>query len=120
VVDRVLEEIDAGSIPRVVVMNKIDMVKGAVYPVRGLDMVAISALRGDGLDRLLDAVARSLGRLREEVQVTLSAGRGDLIAMARRDGEVLAEEYQDGLVSMRARVSLPVAGRLRKAAVALA
>ena len=42
--------------------------------------------------------------------------RGDLVAMARRDGEVLSEEYSDGVVSMRARVSAPVAGRLRKAA----
>ena len=46
----------------------------------------------------------------------LPAGRGDLVAMARRDGEVLSEEYSDGVVSMRARVSAPVAGRLRKAA----
>jgi hypothetical protein len=38
------------------------------------------------------------------------------VAMARRDGEVLSEEYRDGLVSVRARVSAPVAGRLRKAA----
>jgi hypothetical protein len=29
---------------------------------------------------------------------------------------VLSEEYRDGVVSMRARVSAPVAGRLRKAA----
>jgi hypothetical protein len=48
----------------------------------------------------------------------LPAGRGDLVAMARRDGEVLGEEYSDGTVSLRARVSAPVAGRLRKAAIA--
>jgi len=45
--------------------------------------------------------------------------RGDLIAMARRDGEILSEEYRDGVVSMRARVSAPVAGRLRKAALSI-
>jgi hypothetical protein len=55
--------------------------------------------------------------LREEVTVTLPAIRGDLIAMARRDGEVLSEEYEDGVVSMRALVSTAVAGRLRKAAM---
>ena len=36
------------------------------------------------------------------------------------DGEVLSEEYHDGVVAMRARVSVPVAGHLRKAAVATA
>jgi hypothetical protein len=46
--------------------------------------------------------------------------RGDLIAMARRDGEILSEEYADGVVSMRALVSAAVAGRLRKAALTAA
>jgi hypothetical protein len=47
----------------------------------------------------------------------LPAGRGDLVAMARRDGEVLGEEYNSGTVALWARVSAPVAGRLRKAAI---
>jgi 50S ribosomal subunit-associated GTPase HflX len=79
--------------------------------------VTVSALRREGLERLLGAVARNFGDLREEISVTLPAVRGDLIAMARRDGEVVSEEYQDGVVSMRAFVSAAVAGRLRKAAV---
>jgi len=49
--------------------------------------------------------------------VMLPAGRGDLVAMARRDGEVLDEEYNDGTLALRARVSAAVAGRLRKAAI---
>jgi hypothetical protein len=65
----------------------------------------------------LAEIGRHLTIEREEVAVTLAATRGDLIAMARRDGEVLSEEYRDGVVSMRARVSRPVAGRLRKAAL---
>ena len=65
---------------------------------------------------MVEAIAHHFGGSREEVSVTLPAGRGDLVAMARRDGEVLSEEYRDGVVSMRARVSAPVAGRLRKAA----
>jgi hypothetical protein len=46
--------------------------------------------------------------------------RGDLIAMARRDGEILSEEYAEGVVLMRAVVSTVVAGRLRKAALSAA
>jgi len=116
VVDRVLEEIGAGATQRIIVMNKLDLVE---HPPRMPgNVVGISALRGTGLDRLLVEVGRQLGVSREEVAVTLSASRGDLIAMARRDGEVLSEEYRDGVVSMRARVSRPVAGRLRKADLA--
>jgi GTP-binding protein HflX len=116
IVDRVLEEIGAGATRRIIVLNKADLIE---HPPRiPGNTVAISALRHRGLARLLDEIGRQLSVAREEVAVTLAATRGDLIAMARRDGEVISEEYRDGVVSMRARVSAPVAGRLRKAALA--
>ncbi len=117
VVDSVLKEIGAAAIPRIIAMNKIDRLD---HPLRaafgGGSTIAVSALTGAGIDDLLEAIARHFAGLREEVVVTLPARRGDLLAMARRDGEVLSEEYRDGVVSMRARVSAPLAGRLRKAA----
>jgi len=116
VVDRVLEEIGAGATDRIIVMNKIDLLEHRPRPGEGA--VPLSALHGIGLDNLLAAVAASLAEFREEVNVNLSANRGDLIAMARREGEVLAEEYHDGIVAMRARVGHRLAGRLRKAALA--
>jgi len=119
IVDRVLEEIGAGATSRIIVMNKIDLAPaGGLRPAAACDTVAISALRGRGLDELLREVARRFSAWREEVSVMLPAARGDLVAMARRDGEVLDEEYRNGTVALRARVSAPVAGRLRKAAIA--
>jgi GTPase len=116
IVDRVLEEIGAGATPRIIVMNKIDLVEHSPRTSGG--PVAISALRPLGLENLLERIGHELGITREEVAVTLAANRGDLIAMARREGEVISEEYRDGVVAMRARVSAPVAGRLRKADLA--
>ncbi|HYK65023.1 MAG TPA: GTPase, partial [Patescibacteria group bacterium] len=118
IVDDVLNEIGAGASPRIVVMNKADLVDNGASRNSARDSVSISALRGEGLSDLLHTVEAQLGGSREEVTVTLPARRGDLLAMARRDGEVLSEEYRDGVVSVRARVSAPVAGRLRKAAAA--
>ncbi len=119
IVDRVLNEIGAGSTARMIVMNKTDLVPpGAMRLSAAPDTVAVSALRGHGLDELLRAMARWFSAWREEVSVTLPATRGDLVAMARRDGEVLGEEYRDGTVAIRVRVSAPMAGRLRKAAIA--
>jgi GTP-binding protein HflX len=118
IVDRVLEEIGAGAASRIVVMNKIDLVSADGMRLGvAADTVAISALRSRGLDELLGAMARWFSAWREEVTVMLPAGRGDLVAMARRDGEVLGEEYNNGTVALWARVSAPVAGRLRKAAI---
>ncbi len=118
IVERVLEEIDAKSAPRLIVMNKIDRLSGGAGGPHGLDTVAVSALTGAGLDALLDQMARRFAAQRHEIRVTLPAARGDLIALARRDGEVLSEDYEDGIVSMRAVVSATVAGRLRRAQVA--
>jgi GTP-binding protein HflX len=118
VVDQVLEEIGAGATPRLIVLNKIDLLPDAPRGRYGYDYVTLSALRHRGLDELLEAIARALVPLREELTITLPSARGDLVAMARRDGEVLSADYQDGVVSMRARVSPAVAGRLRKAALA--
>ncbi len=119
-VDRVLAEIGAGSTPRVMVMNKADLIGDRPRPAEAFDTVVLSARTGEGCDRLLASVARFFSNLREEVEVTLPAVRGDLIAMARRDGEVLSEEYADGRVAMKALVTAPLAGRLRKAAMASA
>jgi GTP-binding protein HflX len=120
IVDEVLNEIGASAAPRLIVMNKADLLENPPHGNGARnsadDTISISALKNRGLDDLLDAIASHFGGSREEVSVTLPAGRGDLVAMARRDGEVLSEEYRDGVVSMRARVSAPVAGRLRKAA----
>lgn len=116
IVDEVLSEIGAGASPRIVVTNKADLAEHGANRNSARDAVSISALRGEGLGDLLSRIEAQLGGSREEVTVTLPARRGDLLAMARRDGEVLSEEYRDGVVSVRARVSAPVAGRLRKAA----
>lgn len=117
IVDKVLDEIGAGDKPRLLVLNKADLLEEIPRRRYDSEHVAISALRGIGLEQLRFAIARTLGILREEVAINLPSTRGDLVAMARRDGEVLSEEYNDGVVAMRARVSPAVAGKLRKAAL---
>jgi GTP-binding protein HflX len=120
VVDRVLEEIGAGDTPRLIVLNKSDLLRHRPYGAHGSEAIEISALRRQGLERLRLMIARRFDGLREEIAVKLPLMRGDLIAMTRRDGEILSEEYAEGVVSMRAVVSTTLAGRLRKAALTAA
>jgi len=117
VVERVLDELGVGSTPRLLVLNKIDLVEHPLGRTTAPDVIAVSALKREGLDRLIGAIARKFTNLRQEVAVRLPMLRGDLVAMAHRDGEVLSEDYNDGVISMRALVSPAVAGRLRKAAL---
>jgi GTPase len=115
VVEQVLKEIGADAIARIMVFNKADLAESPLYRVHSEGAIKISALRGEGIEELVAMMAGFFAKLREEVSVTLPASRGDLVAAARRDGHVLSEDYQDGRVHVRALVTRPMAGRLRKA-----
>jgi GTP-binding protein HflX len=118
VVDRVLNELGAGQIPRILVKNKADLVDRAWLTDEANDgSVVVSATRGQGLDRLRERISEFFSGLQHEVNVTFPAARADLIAAAHRSGRVLSVEYQNGRVSMRALVTPPVAVSLRRAAV---
>jgi len=81
VVDKVLDEIDAGDIPQLKVMNKIDVL--GVEPRIDRDsegrptQVWLSAARGIGLDLLREALGELLGgdRVRSELRLPLTAGK---------------------------------------------
>jgi GTP-binding protein HflX len=81
VVDQVLEEIGAGDVPQLHVMNKIDLAGGEPRIVRDIEgvpqQVWVSAATGQGLDLLRDALGEVLGgdRIRSELLLPLSAGR---------------------------------------------
>jgi GTPase len=115
VVEQVLEEIGAGNLPRIMVFNKADLAGSPLYRLESENALAISAIKGEGIGQLVALMAGFFAQLREEVSVTLPAARGDLIAAARRDGQVLAEEYHSDSVHLRALVTRAMAGRLRKA-----
>jgi len=115
VVEGVLEEIGAHNMPRIMVFNKADLADSPLYRLQTENTLRLSALKGEGIEQLVAMMAGFFVKLREEVSVTLPAARGDLIAAARRDGQVLDEEYDNGRVHVRALVTRPMAGRLRKA-----
>ena len=62
-VDRVLNEIGAGASPRIVVMNKADLAEPGANRNGAHDAVSISALKGEGLGDLLEAIERASRRL---------------------------------------------------------
>jgi GTP-binding protein HflX len=119
-VREVLAEIGAADVPEIVVVNKAD----AADPidVEGLclkeqNCVVVSALAGTGIDDLLAAVEERLPRRDREVRVLLPYGRGDLVARAHGEGEVLAERHVPEGTELSARVSPGLAAELTAAAI---
>jgi GTP-binding protein HflX len=111
----VLAEIGAGDTPELIVINKAD----AADPIEleGLRLterasVVVSARTGTGIDELMREVERLLPRRDCEVMVTVPYDRGDLVARAHQEGEVLAVRHgQDG-TELTARVPPGLAAEL--------
>jgi GTPase len=109
VVDQVLEEIDAGDLPQLHVMNKIDLTDGEPRIVRDADgvprQVWLSAHTGQGLDLLRQALGELLGgeRVQSELRLPLSAGR--LHARLRAVGAIAEEAVDEG--GWRLRIDAP-------------
>ncbi len=114
-VRQVLGEIGAGDVPELVVINKSD----AADPVEieGLRLaepgaVVVSARTGEGIGGLLGEIERLLPRRDREVSVVVPYARGDLLARAHQEGEVLSVRHQDDGAELTARVPAGLAAEL--------
>lgn len=97
-VNEVLSEIDASSIPQLLVINKVDALDSAATGRLGNlfpDAVLISAATGEGLDSLKAAIAGSLSKGLITLTLTVPYDRGDVVAAAHRVGEVIAEKHDE-------------------------
>jgi len=112
----VLGEIGAGGVPEVLALNKMDLVSDLDrerIARRHPDAIPISALTGEGLDRLLDRVAEAIPRFPVSVTALVPHDRGDLVAMLHREAEVLSEQPREDGTLIRARVSERAFAQLR-------
>ena len=102
-VREVISEIDgARDIPEVIVINKADAadpVTLARLTMRERHSIVVSARTGQGITELLELIERELPHLSHEVHMLVPYDRGDLIARAHKEGEVLSIEHTgDGTV----------------------
>jgi GTP-binding protein HflX len=113
----VLSELGAQNRPCITVLNKVDVAEAAAlarfahsYP----KSTAVSALTGEGLEALTRMIAAELAGRRVRVDVALPCD-DPLIALIRRRGRVISEDYDGDRISIRAEVDRALAGRIAKA-----
>jgi GTP-binding protein HflX len=118
----VLDELGAGQKPRLVALNKADLVAAAARDgsrpgpaVAG--QVLVSALTGFGLDTLRDEISALLASLWVDVDVAIPYSAGELIARIRERGTVEVE-YGERDVHVRGRIAPSLAGELEAAGAA--
>ena len=116
----VLAEIGAAHVPELVVVNKIDTADPVVLQAlraREPGSISVSARTGAGLAALRDAIEAALPRLDTHVRVIVPYGRGDLVARAHADGEVLNTDHVANGTLLEARVPPGLAAQLEAAAL---
>ena len=103
----VLNEIGAGGIREIVVVNKADVANGAAVErlLRAEPgAILVSAQTGTGIEALLTAIDHALPSGLEDVDVVIPYARGDLLARAHAEGEVVSIEHGDVGTHVVARV----------------
>jgi GTP-binding protein HflX len=104
----VLAEIDAADVPELIVYNKRDLAPSFVVPEGAVGM---SALTGEGVDKLLLTIADRLRSMETVVELLVPYDRGDVLAALHREGEVLVESHEEGATRVRARLDRAAGGK---------
>jgi GTP-binding protein HflX len=113
---RVLEEIGIQKKDTLLVLNKIDAMPGRLdrllnrYP----NAIPISALSGEGLERLAAKVSDSLSRGFLDVDVEMGVDNGRLMAYLAAHGEVFSKQYHDTRVIIHCRIPRRFLDPIRK------
>jgi GTP-binding protein HflX len=118
----VLAEIGAAQVPELIVVNKIDAADPVVLQAlraREPGSLSISAKTGAGLPALREAIEAALPHLDVPVRVIVPYSRGDLVARAHAEGEVLHAEHVDDGTLLQARVGPGLAAQLEAAGLAV-
>ncbi len=106
--DKVLREIGAGGIPRVLVFNKIDLL-GDCAALEGLlaahpGAVPVSVKTGEGLQLLIAAIEEGLTAKAEELVLAIPDARYELVALLYREASIIAESRDEEGTLLRCRV----------------
>jgi GTP-binding protein HflX len=89
----VLRELGLADKPTLTVYNKVDLIPEGFAPP-DTDAVVISAATGAGVGALKTRLARRLGSGLAEVEVTIPLAASNLVALFRREGFLVREDYR--------------------------
>ena len=113
-VEDVLEEIHAGSSPRMLVLNKADILdeeRRRELSFRHADAVLVSAVTGEGLEELKERITQEFERTLKDVELLVPFAEGGLLSELHDvAGDMEREDTPEG-VRVTARIPAVVADR---------
>lgn len=99
---KTLADLGAAEIPVVTVLNKCDLLNENIPEDSAT--VKISALKAEGIDRLLEVTAANLPETAKRMKLLLPYDKAGLTAKLRENGKVFSEEYTENGVLVDALV----------------
>ena len=113
VVDKLIGQLAKPGTPVLRCYNKADLVAPEEIPV-GQDVVALSAKGGQGLDRLLAAIDRALGKRLHHVTLLLPYSMGGQVETLHDNAKVLKVDYTPEGIAVETVCDEVLYGRLRQ------
>ncbi len=89
----ILEELSEDERPIIHVLNKCDKAIDEVFPIK--NAVKVSALTGEGTDKLLEEIEETLTEKNVEMHLLLPFSKSGIAAEIRKTGVILEEEYTE-------------------------
>ena len=111
----ILEDLKAISKPIITVFNKTDTLKKKLprkLIKKYKPAVEISALKGEGTDKLLEAIVKQLKESMKRVEFRIPLAKGDIISLIHDRGNVISTKYTDKFCELKAEVDEITAKRL--------
>ncbi len=99
---KTLADLGTAEIPVVTVLNKCDLLTQNIP--EDSSTVKISALKAEGIDRLLEVIAANLPETAKRMKLLLPYDKAGLSAKLRENGKVFSEEYTENGVLVDALV----------------
>lgn len=116
-VREVLQEIGAHTKPGVVVLNKIDTVDAvdrAALEKRYPSAVSVSALEGQGIDKLVQRIAEEAARDSVTLSVLVPYTRGEIVKLAHEKTQILSERHTEQGTALVLRTSPALSSQFNK------
>ena len=112
VVDSLIAKLAKPGTPVLQLYNKADLVSPVDIPI-GKDVVAISAKKGTGTDKLLSAIEKALGHSRHHIEVLIPYSMGGTLDVLHNNAQVLGVDYTEKGILVDAVVDPILYGRLK-------
>jgi GTP-binding protein HflX len=116
--DKVLREIGAGEVPRILALNKVDLVADeaafALWRSKFPEALCCSAKTGAGLPELVAALEDRLSAASGEMGLRIPDAEYSFVALLHREASILEESHDGEATVLRARVPERLASRFER------